>query len=253
MDSENVINGFFSSFEDEMDLKTKFSKIFTFTHLVESESVVGVIQLNEKNPENKIDVNNILNCELLDYVQVGRNVRVKDEKTGRYSITTEFSLIPKLFNFQIINDKFVRIFNYVDRPIIIKALTIALGGTKNETRPINFDMKKLEEDYPVHLKSNVKRDGFWQGGTIHGINIAKDPLLAKEYRNMLKSSITYQTDYFEKLKLTVSVSKYGGVSFKTENEDGINDEHFIDYFINELTKYSTLGKVVKRRRISSRL
>jgi len=38
-----VISGVFSSFEEEMDLKEKFSKIFTFDHEVEDEPVEGVI------------------------------------------------------------------------------------------------------------------------------------------------------------------------------------------------------------------
>lgn len=246
-----MVTGIFSSFEEETDLKEKFSKIFTFNHEVESTSVVGVIQLDENNPELISENNRILNCELIDYVQVGRNVRKKDEDTGRYHVTTEFTLVPKLFRFQIINNKFVRMNSVTERPIVIKALTIALGGNKNKTKPIYFDMQKLETDYPKHKKSNVKRNGLWQGGTIHGLDIAKDPLLADEYRDMLKSSITFETRYFDRINLSVSVSKYGGVSFKGDEGDGITDDHFIDYFINELTKYALSGIVIKRKRTSS--
>lgn len=246
-----MISGVFSSFESEMNLKEKFSKIFTFTHEVESESVTGVIQLDEQEPEAQIGDNHILNCELIDYVQVGRNVRKKDDNTGRYFIKTEFTLVPRLFRFQIINKKFVRMFSSIERPIVIKALSIALGGNQNQTKPVNFDMKKLEIDYPKHQKSNVKRNGLWQGGTIHGTDIAKDPLLADEYPTMYKSSITFQTGYFEKMNLSVSVSQYGGISFKVDDTDGITDIHFIEYFVNELTKYTIVGKVVKVKRTSS--
>ena len=246
-----MISGVFSSFEEEMDLKEKFSKIFTFDHEVEDEPVEGVIQLDENNSEYKIDNNNILNCELIDYIQIGRQTRKKDKDTGRYSIETEYSLVPRLFRFQIINDKFVRMGSVRERPIVIKALTIALGGNKNKARPVHFNMEKLEIDYPKHKKSNVKRDGLWQGGTIHGVDIARDPLLAKEYEQMMKSSITFETEYFDKMNLSVSVSKYGGVSLNGDKEDGIYDSHLMEFFINELTKYAILGKVIKRKRTSS--
>lgn len=77
-----MITGIFSSFEENMDLKDKFSKIFQFEHIVEAEAVTGIIQLDEKEPVSEVDSNQILNCELIDYVQVGRNVRKKDEETG---------------------------------------------------------------------------------------------------------------------------------------------------------------------------
>ncbi|MCV0431678.1 hypothetical protein [Nitrosopumilus sp.] len=246
-----MTNGVFSAFEEEMKLKGKFSKIFTFNHEVEGESVEGVIQLRETQSEYKIEEDRILNCELIDYIQVGRHTRDKDEDTGRYSIKIKYSLVPRLFTFQIINDKFVRTNNIKERPIVIKALSIALGGNKNTARPVHFNMQKLETDFPKHKKSNVKRSGFWQGGTIHGIDIAKDPLLAKEYAQMLKSSITFESGYFEKMNLSVSVSKYGGVSLNLDEGDDISDSQFIEYFINELMDYVVLGKVIRRRRTSS--
>ena len=163
-----------------------------------------------------------MNCELIDYVQIGRQTRKKDKDTGRHSIETEYSLVPRLFRFQIINNKFVRMGSVRERPIVIKALTIALGGNKNKARPVHFNMEKLETDYPKHKKSNVERDGLWQGGTIHGIDIARDPLLAKEYEQMRKSSITFETEYFDKMNLSVSVSKYGGVILNGDKEDGVD-------------------------------
>ena len=242
-------SGIFVTFENPMNLKSKFSKIFSFIHEVEGEAVNGVIQLDEPKPEEKIDDIIILNCELVDYVQIGRNVMKKDKQTNRYSVETNFVLVPTMFRFQIINNNFVKINNAKERPYVIKALTIALGGNKNKAKPVNFNMKKLEEDYPKHKKSNVKRDGLWQGGTIHGINLAKDSILEDEYKEMMKSSITFEVEYFD-TKVDVSISKYGGISFKTYGDIEISNNQFIKYFIKELQPYTVIGKVTKHRRTS---
>ena len=58
-------------------------------------------------------------------------------------------------------------------------------------------------------------------------------------------------EFVYRIRLGVAVSKYGGVSFRTDKDDGISDNDFIEYFLNDLTKYITAGKLIKRRRISS--
>ncbi len=144
-------SGIFVKFENPMDLKPKFSRTFTFKHEVDGEAVTGVIQLDKDESEQKADDIAILNCELIDYVQVGRNTRRKDEKTNRYFIETKYVLVPTMFRFQIIDNNFVKINGVKEKPYVIKALTIALGSNRNQARPVySYEHKSIGIAQPIH-------------------------------------------------------------------------------------------------------
>lgn len=162
--------------------------------------------------------------------------KLVEKKDGKFMIETEVSPKPVWTEFEIIGNELIRVYSGGARDIVLQVLSHGLGQGRTEyIKPVSFDLERIRKDHKGHwIGSIFDRDGHMQSGTFYGDYIERDDVIGKCWKKNKKSQVGFLSEYFGNEITKVRVTIEGTVQIM---KSGITDEVYLQFVMNELSKY----------------